>query len=156
MKTVMSILAGTVSVDVEWQTASSNQDVSLSGFKVLVNGKQHGFLLHSNINRISLQVSSWLCIEMVLNNCFILWKIFQDITVFKWYWKIKPDILYSHQYYPTYQYGHSITTLTFRYVSLFLAFCVRSFRKVSWNLSVLFCLQNFKYRIHQRKGRSAR
>ena len=83
MKTVMSILAGTVSVDVEWQTASSNQDVSLSGFKVLVNGKQHGFLLHSNINRISLQVSSWLCIEMVLNNCFILWKIFQDITVFK-------------------------------------------------------------------------
>ena len=48
---------GTVSVDLEWDLIPDKKDVNLSGFKVLVNGKQHGFLLHSNIDRICLQVN---------------------------------------------------------------------------------------------------
>ncbi|XP_071807417.1 uncharacterized protein [Asterias amurensis] len=50
---------GTVSVDLEWDLIPDKKDVNLSGFKVLVNGKQHGFLLHSNIDRICLQLSAY-------------------------------------------------------------------------------------------------
>ncbi|XP_022109023.1 uncharacterized protein LOC110989168 isoform X2 [Acanthaster planci] len=50
---------GTVAVDVEWDPVRESKDVNLSGFKVLVNDKQSGHLLHSHMDRICLQLSAY-------------------------------------------------------------------------------------------------
>ena len=70
--------AGQLIAHVSWQCPQTNEDVHLSGFKVLVDGKQYGSSMHSGVRTVRLQVCAsllvclsvpmgcvWLCLCIV-------------------------------------------------------------------------------------------
>ena len=46
---------------VSWACPQSNPDVHVSGFKVLVDGKQYGSTLHAGVKNVRIKVSSNFC-----------------------------------------------------------------------------------------------
>lgn len=50
------MLSGTVTVSLSWNLATDDGDATITGYKVMVNGKPHGFMLHSNVTDTTIKV----------------------------------------------------------------------------------------------------
>ena len=68
MKSVFSrcVCAGQLIAHVSWQCPQTNEDVHLSGFKVLVDGKQYGSSMHSGVRTVRLQVCLLVCLSVLM------------------------------------------------------------------------------------------
>jgi len=51
------IFLGSLLVHVSWTNTQSSQDVSVSGYRVLVDGKQFGTTLHSGVNNVRIKLN---------------------------------------------------------------------------------------------------
>jgi len=54
----LCINAGHLLAKVSWTCAQSSNDVEITGYHILVNGKQYGSLLHEGVDCLRIKVSS--------------------------------------------------------------------------------------------------
>lgn len=51
------LVAGVLMLHVSWTNTQASQDVSISGYRVLVDGKQFGTTLHSGVNSVKIKLN---------------------------------------------------------------------------------------------------
>lgn len=51
------MITGTLVVHISWTSAQSSQDVSVSGYRVLVDKKQFGTTLHAGVNNVRIKLN---------------------------------------------------------------------------------------------------
>ena len=56
--TALQAHTGQLTAHVSWQCPQSNPEVTLGGFKVLVDGKQYGSPMHSGVRTVKIQVNT--------------------------------------------------------------------------------------------------
>ena len=71
---------GQLTAHVSWQCPQSNPDIQLSGYKVLVDGKQYGSPMHSGVRTVKIQVPIFFSQMKILLKqiCFV------SIYIFSW------------------------------------------------------------------------
>ncbi|KAJ8046670.1 Titin [Holothuria leucospilota] len=56
---LIAVHTGTVTVALSWNLATDDGDATITGYKVMVNGKPHGFMLHSNVSDTTVKLSAY-------------------------------------------------------------------------------------------------
>jgi hypothetical protein len=63
--TALNHYTGHILAHVSWTCSQSNPDVRVTGYKVLVDGKQYGTTLHAGVKNIRIKVMSYMLIYLL-------------------------------------------------------------------------------------------
>ena len=57
---------------VSWQCEQSNPDIQVSGYKVLIDGKQYGNAMHEGVKTVRIKVNDSWALLTLTTTCYIM------------------------------------------------------------------------------------